>query len=58
MYLFVEFVDCDVCVLSWELFGFSLKEDDDWGKEDKFVGNFGLDLKFSLVFLNDRKILF
>lgn len=52
-----EFADRDACALSRELFGFSLKEDDDWGKEDKSAGNFGSDLKSSSALSNDRKIL-
>ena len=57
MYSPAEFADRDACALSQELFGFSLKEDDDWAKEDKSAGNSGSDLKSGSALSNDRKIL-
>jgi len=52
-----EFADRDACALSRELFGFSLKEEDDWAKEDQSAGNSGSDLKSSSALSTDRKIL-
>ena len=57
LYSPAEFADRDACALSRELFGFSLKEDDDWAKEDQSAGNSGSDLKSTSALLNDRKIL-
>ena len=57
LYSPAEFADRDACALSQELFGFSLKEDDDWAKEDKSAGNSGSDLKSGSALSNDRKIL-
>lgn len=56
LYSPAEFADRDACALSRELFGFSLKEDDDWA-EDKYAGNLGTDLKSSSALSSDRKIL-
>lgn len=57
LYSLAEFTDRDACALSRELFGCSLKEEDDWAKEDQSAGNSGSDLKPSSALSTDRKIL-
>ena len=53
MYLSVEFLDHDPCVLRRELIGFSLKEGDDWSGETS-----GSDFNSTLGISAERKILF
>ena len=57
LYTPAEFADRDACALSRELFGFSLKEEDDWAKEDQSAGNSGSELKSSSARSTDRKVL-
>ena len=57
LYSLAEFTDRDACALSRELCGFSLKEEDDWAKEDRSAGNSGSDLKPRSALSTDRKIL-
>jgi len=57
LYSLAEFTDRDACALSRELCGCSLKEEDDWAKEDRSAGNSGSDLKPRSALSTDRKIL-